>query len=179
MARLFTAIELPSPLKDDLLKLSCSIPGAHWSKREQMHLTITFIGEVESNKQSQIQEALSTITSEPFSLKVEHVGTFPNPKYPKILWVGISLFSGLSQLKTQIEQALQKAIAFTPEVREYNPHLTLARLRGVESKELTQFLEKQEHLSYEAFPVEHFNLYSSKLLRTGAEYRVEQSYPLS
>ena len=47
MLRLFVALALPEWVKDDLERLQAGVPGARWVEREQMHLTLRFIGEVD------------------------------------------------------------------------------------------------------------------------------------
>lgn len=178
MPRLFIAIDLPESIKESLLKLVCKIPGARWSNREQLHLTLTFIGEVSNDQIPLIDQSLALLFAESFSLQLSSVGTFPNSKSPKILWVGVQLIPSLQRLKQHVDIALKQAISFVPEERDYHPHLTIARLQGRSSPEFNHFLKQHENLQFTPFLVQQFHLYSSQLLKTGAEYRCEKSYLL-
>jgi 2'-5' RNA ligase len=55
--RLFVAIDLPWPLRDRLAGLATGIMGARWMARENLHLTLRFIGEVPNWRAEDIELA--------------------------------------------------------------------------------------------------------------------------
>ena len=48
MPRLFTAIELPEALREDLSALEAPLPGAHWTHEDNLHITLRFAGDVDN-----------------------------------------------------------------------------------------------------------------------------------
>ena len=95
MIRIFTAIDLPKDIKDSLNSLRSKIKGARWMGPDQMHLTLSFIGEVPEVKLREITEALDQVSCHPFSIKLQGVGHFGL----KAFWVGATLNDDLSFLK--------------------------------------------------------------------------------
>ena len=59
--RLFAALPIPDRVAQSLLLLEGGIPGARWQTREQLHLTLRFIGEVDGRQAADIDEALAAI----------------------------------------------------------------------------------------------------------------------
>lgn len=176
--RLFVALGLPNKVKDKLIALKDkNLSGARWTTSKQWHITLHFIGEVEDD--SVIKTALSTISSEIFSLKLKGVGTFPQKGKPRVLWVGIDTLESLNILHQQIGNALETT-GFRPETRPYNPHLTLARFkRDVPSRNImNSYREENGNFMTDTFAIKHFILYKSKLERTGAIYTVRAQYDL-
>src|SRR5690242_7489569 len=88
MIRLFVAIALPDSVADGLVMLQGGIPGARWSTREQLHLTLRFIGEVDGRDAAAIDDALAAIRSPRFSLELKGVGEFGG-RNPRALWAGV------------------------------------------------------------------------------------------
>ena len=76
MIRLFVALALPAAIKAQLALLSGGIPGAKWVPPENYHLTLRFIGEVESWRAEEVDEALANIRARPFELSLRGVGLF-------------------------------------------------------------------------------------------------------
>jgi 2'-5' RNA ligase len=93
--RLFVAIDLPDTVKDQLDTLPTRIPTARWMKRQQMHLTLFFLGE--TDRIPDIKDALASVKAPPFSLSLAGVGRFPQRQKqpPRVLWVGIDAESAL------------------------------------------------------------------------------------
>jgi 2'-5' RNA ligase len=130
MPRLFVAIDLPDAIKQQLLDLQTHIPTARWTKLEQMHLTLRFIGEVPDEQVAPIKSSLATVTASPFELTLRNVGHFPPGKrtLPRVLWVGIDKQPALNDLHQQIESALSQ-LGFKPDNKSFSPHITLAWLK--------------------------------------------------
>jgi len=173
--RLFTAIALPDAVAESLLKLQHGVPGARWQTREQLHLTLRFIGETDG-RETDIDDALATVAAPAFPLRLKGVGSFGG-KTPRDLWAGVEASAPLEHLNRKIESALQR-IGLEPEKRKFTPHVTLARLKGTRSGAVMDFLADHALYACEPFPVEGFILFSSKLTSDGAIYRPEKAYRL-
>lgn len=177
MIRLFTAISLPDSIKQELQLISCGVPGARWMEEDQMHLTLRFIGEVESPLASEIQASLAEISFADFSIQLKGVGHFPPRGHPKILWAGVDPNQALRELKNRIDSALRR-LGVESDPRKYHPHITLARLREAPEDRVGQWIVHHGLFSCPAFPAEAFHLLASSLYGDGARHSIEGTYPL-
>ncbi|GBE12563.1 2'-5'-RNA ligase [bacterium BMS3Bbin14] len=178
MPRLFVAIDLPASVQDRLAAMFCGLPGARWTAPEQLHLTMRFIGEVDSSRFRDIREALGEVRGRHFFLHLEGVGFFPPRGRPRVLWAGVGKNEQLAQLYRRLEAALVGA-GLEPERRKFAPHITLARLRNTPASRVGVFIAAHSLLVTADFAVNQFVLYSSVLNDRGAKHYVEEVYPLS
>ena len=74
--RLFVAIPLPDAVREALRALAEPLHGVSWVRREQLHVTVRFLGDVATDKVEGMCERLGDIRVEPFILPVESVGAF-------------------------------------------------------------------------------------------------------
>lgn len=174
--RLFVALPLPDTVAESLLPLMGGVPGARWQRRDQLHLTLRFIGEADGRQIADIDDALATIADPVFDLTVKGVGCFGGRK-PSALWAGTAPSPALMHLQRKIETALQR-VGCTPDPRKFSPHITLARLKAPQKDKLTEFLSRNALYRAEAFEVTEFTLFSSQLSPSGSIYRPEAGYPL-
>lgn len=178
MSRIFVAIDLPAPVQEGLAAMFCGLPGARWIVPEQLHLTVRFIGEVDSRRFRDVREALGEVQGHHFSLHLEGVGFFPPRGWPLVLWAGVGKNEQLPQLYRRIEAALVRA-GLEPERRKFAPHITLARLRNTPAAKVGRFIAAHSLLLTADFAVNQFVLYSSVLNDKGAKHYMEEVYPLS
>jgi len=172
--RLFVAIALPDAVAASLLTLRSGVPGARWQTREQMHLTLRFIGEVDGRDAASIDDALSILSAPALALQLKGVGEFGGKK-PHTLWAGVAPNEALVHLQRKIETALQR-IGLEAEPRKFAPHVTLARLRATPAGRVMDWLVDHALYASVPFEVKEFALYSSHLSPNGSVYRVEQTY---
>ncbi|MEE9355339.1 MAG: RNA 2',3'-cyclic phosphodiesterase [Methylococcaceae bacterium] len=178
MLRLFTALDPPLAIRQQLLLLRRSIPGARWQTVEQMHITISFIGEVEKSLLPEIKEALATITTTtPLELNLNGVDYFGSNRQPRVLFAKIEPNPSLSKLNRRINNALFE-IGLKTEKQKFIPHITLARLKQTAYQSVGQFMQSEALLKTEFFMLNEFHLISSKLSVDGSQYLIEESYPL-
>jgi 2'-5' RNA ligase len=175
--RLFVALDLPEEIKQSLTPLLDAIPAGRPATMAQLHLTLFFLGNVSEEDLPRIKEALGGITETSFLLKLKGVGCFPNPKRPRILWVGIPLTEELSKLKTETDRVLEN-LGYPKEKRAFHPHLTLARIKKPHPQGVEDFLNKYFSFQSKAFPVKEFTLYHSILTPKGARYHRVAQFPL-
>lgn len=127
--RLFIAIDLDSHIKDGLCRVQDQLREhvlcANFTLRDNLHLTLIFIGEVEWEKVQIIKEIMEGVSVEPFILKINGIGSFR--RYGgDIWWAGIDRSKALMSIYHQLSINL-RGKGFELENREYKPHLTLAR----------------------------------------------------
>jgi RNA 2',3'-cyclic 3'-phosphodiesterase len=138
--RVFCAVELPDDvreqLQDHITRLREAVPdvAASWSRVENVHLTLKFLGNVEVERIDAISAAASRAVGEfsPFAIGVGGTGVFPRPSRPQVLWIGVSDPAGqLAALQKKFEDECAAA-EFEKENRAFRPHLTIARIRRPE-----------------------------------------------
>lgn len=180
MPRLFVALLVPEAIRQELASLGAPLTGARWSPAENLHLTMRFIGEAESARETAFAEALARVRVEPFILEAAGVGVFPTRGPAKALWAGFgTAHPRLFQLRKQIDEAL---LSVDPglDVGIFHPHVTLARLeRDYDPKALARFVETHAEFDAGPFRVNEFHLMASELGagRPPTDRRV-QAFPL-
>src|SRR5207247_9878139 len=98
-------------------------------ERENIHLTLKFLGNVRPAKLAEVKSALAEVKFQPFSLEIKGAGAFPSLKRMNVIWVGVG--EGWSQVELifeKTEKFLNK-VGFTRETRPLSPHFTLTRPR--------------------------------------------------
>jgi 2'-5' RNA ligase len=176
MTRLFVALKLPNAVAQSIMLLQGGVPGARWQVREQLHLTLRFIGEADGRAAAMLDDALAGITAPAFSLQLHGVGQFGN-KQPHALWAGVRRNPSLAHLQRKVDHAIRK-VGQPQDAYKFTPHVTVARMRGAEPGKVTEWLTHHALYTSVEFPVGAFCLYSSRLTSDGSVYRVEQDYPL-
>jgi len=174
--RLFVALSIPDVVASGLLLLQGGVPGARWQLREQMHLTLRFIGEVDSRDTSALDDALAGIDAPAFDMQLHGVGQFGN-KQPHSLWAAARGNDLLEHLQRKVDTAIRR-VGQLQDAHKFTPHVTLARLRHPELERVRIWLTEHALYTSAEFTAGAFCLYSSKLTSDGSIYRVEQEYPL-
>lgn len=135
--RAFIAIELPENVRRALgevnRQLAAQLPdrSVRWVKPDRMHLTIRFLGETAVSKLPQISDALNSVAQkhDAFSLRLAHLGCFPNERRPRVIWVGLrGDTDALAQLKKEVDVALLP-LGWEVEKRPFRAHFTLGRVK--------------------------------------------------
>jgi 2'-5' RNA ligase len=174
--RLFVALPIPDRIAQQFMLLQGGVPGARWQNREQLHLTLRFIGDVDGRDARAIDDALAGIDAPAFQLQFHGVGQFGN-KQPHTLWAAARPNEMLDHLARKVDAAIRR-VGQPQDAHKFTPHVTLARLRNPELDKVREWLVAHALSTSAEFPVNAFCLYSSKLTSDGSIYRVEQEYPL-
>lgn len=180
--RVFVAIPLPESLlhrlSDVQRRLERKVPhkSVRWVRSEAIHLTLKFLGDTPKDRVSTIEEALAVVgrNASPCVLTAAGLGCFPNPRRPRVLWVGVDEPTGrLKVLQPAVEEAM-KSVGYRPERLGFTPHLTLGRVRrGTSRRDEEQIAEAVMGTSVGRlgeFTADRFELIRSQLKPTGAEY---------
>jgi 2'-5' RNA ligase len=178
MLRLFVALALPSPIRAHLALLAGGIQGARWVPPENYHLTLRFIGEVESWQAEEVDAALAAIRAPRFMLELAGVGTFEKAGRIISLHVTAGRTEGLAHLQAKVETALQR-IGLEPDRRRFAPHVTLARTERADTGKLVRFVQAHSLFRTPPLAIEHFTLFSSLLGKEAAHYVPEVEYELA
>ena len=175
--RLFVALPLPEALRARLAAFAAGLPGARWVAPENLHVTLRFIGEVESSQARDIDASLAQVRAPRFPVTLAGVDRFGSGAKVRTLWAGVAANPALEHLYGRIERALRNA-GLPPDGRKFKPHVTLARFKASPGGRLPEYLALHAPFRAEPFQAEAFVLYSSFLSHTGAIYTEEAAYPL-
>jgi 2'-5' RNA ligase len=165
--RLFVAIDLPEATRQLLAGIDPHIRDVRWVEPAQMHLTLSFFGDVPDDIDLALREKLSAIEFGAFFLSIVGVGTFSTKGAPKIIWIGVGkAHPHLFQIHKRVQEAALAA-GLEPELKPWHPHITIARCRDVSAQSLRKFLQLNAEFDAGMIRVEDFHLYSSKLTPAG------------
>ena len=132
--RTFVAVDVSSAvrryaesLKDEL---AACLTGIHWTRRENLHLTLKFLGDVPETELAGVCRAvrLAVADRDPLEIECVGLGAFPSEQRPRTLWIGIRQGEDLLRvLQEQIDEKLTQ-YGFAPERRRFHGHLTIGRI---------------------------------------------------
>ncbi|MEM9278235.1 MAG: RNA 2',3'-cyclic phosphodiesterase [Pseudomonadota bacterium] len=176
MPRLFTALEIPSQIAMQLSLLQGGLPGARWIDRENLHITLRFIGDVDHSVARELAYALENVKAAPFSLKLNGLDVFGNSK-PHSLFASVAKSEALSDLRAEQERICQR-LGLPADPRKFTPHVTIARVRGAKTPAIARYLSGFGGFQSLDFPVHRFVLLSSRDSVGGGPYVSEESYEL-
>lgn len=176
MHRLFVAIRPPASVRDTLIDAMEGVEGARWQDEDALHLTLRFIGEVETPAANDLAGELSRIEWPAFDLQVAGVGTFERKGSPHAVWAQLPATKPLEGLRQKVERACEQA-GLGRETRRFTPHITLARLNR-STGPIGGWLASCGDLTAGSWRVEDFVLYESHLGHAGAHYEAVAVYPL-
>jgi 2'-5' RNA ligase len=176
MPRLFTALEIPQSAALSLSLLRGGVPGARWIDRENFHITLRFIGDVDHRTADEVVAGLDRVRRQQFDLTLSGTGVFGGKK-PHSIWAGVQPTAALTALQAEHERICQR-IGLPAEQRKFMPHVTLARLKNARVDDVMHYLSGRGNFSAGPFTVSRFLLMSSRDSVGGGPYVVEEEYPL-
>jgi 2'-5' RNA ligase len=180
MARLrtFIAVAVGKAIQDRCLALQETLArsGAdvNWVGRDNIHVTLLFLGEVVDRDLPALCRAVAEVGAnhDSFPLTVEGVGCFPNPRRPRVVWAGLTEgAANLISLHDALEPPLLALGCYRREERQYTPHLTLGRVKGeAGTGRLATALTRQAGWHGGSTEVREVLVMSSELLPDGPVY---------
>ena len=175
--RTFIALELPPSLISLLAKVQENLQSmglrAKWVRPENIHLTLKFLGNINSADIDNIGGAMVDAVGnfEPFNLVAGGIGVFPGVNRPRVIWVGLK---GQIQLLFAMQRLLEDnlaALGYKKEKRPFKGHLTLGRFKqSVNPNTIRRVLQELGDLTIEEFTARRVIFYKSDLKPTGAVY---------
>jgi 2'-5' RNA ligase len=179
--RLFIAIQPPEDVKTAIEKAQAELRRAasggrvRWTTREQFHLTLKFLGDVDSQRTETLAEALRGACRgfAPMLLRAEGVGFFPDPRRPRVVWGGVN--EGRDQLRAlqvAVEAASRDFSVQAPE-KSFTGHITLGRVKEIRRPEVEALANAAAGMATRLFgewTAEEVELVRSELSPVGARY---------
>ncbi len=176
MPRLFSALEVPAPLRLRLSLLRSQVHGAKWISPDDMHITLRFAGDVANTAAEEFYALLDDLREDPFTVRLTGVGVFGG-RDPRVLWAGVEGGEPLARLQRAHDRAA-RAAGLGGDPHPFHPHVTLARLRGARGDEVARFLEANGDFRAEPFTVDRFVVFSAKPGTGGGPYAIEAAFAL-
>ena len=183
--RSFIAVNLNPEIKEYLasLQVSLNVPETKikWVEKNNLHLTMKFLGDMSLEQRELIKSGLKGIASQysPFIIKLSsNIGIFPTYKMPRIIWVGIK--EGVNQLEelyNSIENDLSNK-GFSREVKYFSGHITIGRVKFIRDKNNFIQILKRIEISNLSQEVKSIDLMRSKLTPNGPIYSITAKFPL-
>jgi 2'-5' RNA ligase len=150
-----------------------------WQDPKKLHLTVKFLGSVETEVVQRISEALHTLTGyhSAFDIVYEGLGGFPSLDDPTVIWMGTRENETMQRLHRDVESVASQ-FGFAPDTRSFHPHLTLARIK--QSHHLHRLTAMVKSLTFEPVLMRctEVLVMRSELHRDSSRYTVLQSIPL-
>jgi len=185
--RLFIAIRIPEAVKTEFERVQRQLGDGmadgvvRWTRREQLHLTLKFLGNVQPERVEELLQAVRTASRSfgPFEMRAARVGSFPNWRRPRVVWAGIEA-DRLVALQQAIETASLQFTGEEPEER-FRAHVTLGRVKEIRPRQATLLAERAAALaerSFGAWTTGEVEVLRSEFSRTGATHTVIGLAPL-
>jgi 2'-5' RNA ligase len=175
--RTFIAVKIPDAIKEKFgeiqRKLKTSGADVRWVKPGNAHITLRFLGDIREEKTDEIQAALSRAAAchRASDVSIEGLGAFPNPKRPRVIWIGIRRGAEfLQSLQASVSKEM-RALGFAAEDRPYSPHITLGRMKTPKNLDsLKPLLASESEFSAGTFRAAEIHFIRSILSSEGPTY---------
>jgi RNA 2',3'-cyclic 3'-phosphodiesterase len=184
--RIFCAVELPDEvrvrLEEHIRRLREAVPdvAASWSRVENIHLTLKFLGNVSVDTIPVISNAASRAVKNfsSFQIGIGATGVFPKPSRAQVLWIGVTDPSGkLLALQQRLEDEFAVE-GFAKEDRAFRPHLTIARLRKPEGARRLAGAHLEIEFSPTEITLSELIIFRSELSSKGSKYTPISRHPI-
>jgi RNA 2',3'-cyclic 3'-phosphodiesterase len=189
--RVFVAVDVGDEVRREVTRVIASLTGKleavkkppkiTWVKPAALHVTIRFIGDIEQPEVERLQELLKpSIAIEPFELEWRGIGTFPSPRHPRALWLGVVRgAAALAEVEAEVSKRMSGASAVELGDRAFLPHLTIGRVKMAgEGIDWPKILKSVEVINVTSI-VDRVTLYRSELSQQGPHYTELVSAPLT
>jgi 2'-5' RNA ligase len=185
--RSFLAFELPLEIETVVTRVSEELKksslNAKWVKLGNIHLTVVFMGDVETDEIPAIKEEVGKICLmyDVFDISLKGLDCFPHMRKPRVVWVGLD---GDLERMSRFRDALQERLVpfgIKEEKRGFKPHLTLGRFRKPRrtSSEELELLSRYGNVTSSTCSLTELGLFRSELKPGGARYTRLGVWPLS
>jgi 2'-5' RNA ligase len=188
--RLFVAVDLSIKIVERLTLVQESLAedieakddlDVRWVDAPNIHVTLKFLGETDPALAQLVDERLEKLVRPlfPFEVRCEGLGAFPSPDAARVLWAGLDPKGAevMGLLRLAIERELDE-LGFSPDERDYKPHVTLGRVRARSTADLSDELSQFERMEIGECWVRDLVLFESILRSDGPTYRVINRYQL-
>ena len=136
LLRAFIAVEIPSSLQHTIQESTASLRNTlsddlmRWMPPQNVHLTLKFLGDVSSSSLDLIKQMLTAEAAQHqcFEMQAKGIGSFPNSRRPRVIWIGLQAPAALESLQRGIESASAR-LGYAADEKSFSPHLTIGRVK--------------------------------------------------
>ena len=177
--RLFVSVEVSvSETMRSAISEIGSIRNVRPSREDQIHITLSFLGDTPSERipglVSNLRESLSGTSL--FGLSLKGVGAFPNVRRPRVVWIGIDDGRDeLALLADRVREAVRKS-RLRQDDKPFSPHVTVGRVQG--PADISEAERKYRGTVFSEFTVGSVRLMRSVLASSGAKHTVVEDIAL-
>ncbi|KAB1441882.1 RNA 2',3'-cyclic phosphodiesterase [Pseudodesulfovibrio senegalensis] len=173
--RLFVGVPVPETWQGRMARLQERLrPNLRsrvtWVRPEIAHLTVRFLGNVESAHVDAVRAALESVAFEPFTLCAGDPGFFVSRRNLRTFWLGMSCGRReFGVLGRAVSTALEP-LGFALPGGRLTPHVTVGRVRRDEGDDWEALRAMVHTDDWEPFTVDGFVLWQSDLGQDGPTY---------
>jgi len=185
--RLFISIQIPETIRNEMAAVQAELRqelperGVTWTKPEQLHLTLKFLGNVEAQRVDALAQRLRVASGglSPLRLRAEGVGAFPDLRFPRVVWIGLK---DANEELAQVQRAIEEACGdFTTQQPEgaFKGHVTLGRTKRLsrsEAQNLSGLLDGMSRRFFGEWTAAGIELTRSELSSDGARHRIIEEF---
>lgn len=169
--RTFVAVEVSdNDVIENITKLQSDIDiHAKPVSTKNLHLTLQFLGEVSEDRIDEVRDVLSKIKFPKFDLEFQGIGIFPNPKFPRVIWIGTNNEGStkLIKLAHNVENVLTP-LGFKSD-KPFKSHMTIFRIKD-KIENISKKLKKFEESNFGTQRVDKLKFKQSTLTPEGPVY---------
>ncbi len=178
MERIFISIDIPlNDNIENLLHELRNVKNVRPVSKNQIHITLKFLGDTESSSIPKLCAELKTALSgtSSFELSMKGLGVFPNEHNPRVIWIGFEKSDEMVKLANDVENVLS-SLKLNYDKKKFSPHVTVGRING--KSDITDILSNNREKEFCKFQCSSVNVMKSELLPTGAKHTVVESIRL-
>jgi RNA 2',3'-cyclic 3'-phosphodiesterase len=188
--RLFIALAVPPEVREEigraqgLLRRNAPPGAVRWTRPEQFHITLKFLGDVPAEQLDALKKSVAEIcaVSRALRLSARGIGFFPSERKPRVIWAGTSDANGqLSELHWRLDEAL-RCLAPAERPEKFTGHITLGRFKPGHHAAIPKLLELAADLRARHFgdwQALELEIVRSELTVVGAEHAAVAAFPLA
>jgi 2'-5' RNA ligase len=157
------------------LQARLSAGAVRWTKPDQFHVTLKFVGDVAVSEVDRLKEAvaIACLGIPPLDLRAAGMGTFPSTRAPRVIWVSATDEHGvLSRLHSDIDKATV-GCGFSQPDGDWTSHVTIGRMNRLSpsgAQTITEFGLTIAGRIYGEWTARTATLMQSEIGRAGRQY---------
>jgi 2'-5' RNA ligase len=184
MIRAFIALPLPSEIQREFAIIQAQLiesqAAVKWDTSEKFHITLKFLGDVDSSQPQLIAKELQNSIGglSPFDLSFISLGAFPDVGRPRVVWIGTQQNEHVQGIQERVERVCD-SFGFAKEDRPFHAHVTLGRVKG--DRNLDRLTAKLKSITFKPLIARcsEVHIIRSELKPTGSVYTLLNSIPLA
>ena len=188
--RLFIAISVPEAVRKEIARMQARLKRAspsgsvRWTRSEQFHITLKFLGDVPINQLETLKDSIASACAGMYPPQIAALGTgfFPNRRNPRIIWIGAHDDTGSTVKLHRRMTGMLHWLLPAERSEKFTGHITLGRFKPGHHASIPRTVEQATVFHRQFFgqwQADEIELVRSELNSTGAEHTAIAIYPLN